>query len=215
MSLDSSPTPLITFDLGGVIVRLAASLDEAAAVSGIRLREAAQPERDGELSLLFNDWQRGRVTDEQFFDTWTDTIGRFDRSEAPKLSLGWIVEEYDGMLQLVGDLKQAGVALGCLSNTVSLHWAYVLGDRAKFPSMQLIDHAHASHLIGAMKPEPAIYRAYEQLTGTAGSGIVFFDDLPENVQGARECGWRAYRVAPWSDPATQMRTALKQIGVLP
>ena len=69
------------------------------------------------------------------------------------------------------------------------------------------------------KPDPAIYRALEEQSGGSGEEILFFDDLPENIDGAAKLGWRAVRVDPASEPADIISRALADhgvdVGVLP
>ena len=43
-----------------------------------------------------------------------------------------------------------------------------------------------------------------------GADVLFFDDLPDNVAGARSFGWRAALVDPTSDPVAQMRAHLRE-----
>lgn len=205
--------PLVTFDLGGVIVRLSRSLDEAASVSGIALRAAPRAE-DRKLASLFDQWQRGIIADQSFFEEWAACSGRFDASDAPRLSLGWLAGEHAGISGVLQELADAGVTMGCLSNTCAHHWEHMTTRADLFPSMQLLTHRHGSHQIGEMKPAPAIYRRYEQLTGRGPDEIVFFDDLEENVRGAQACGWTAVRIARDREPADQIREALASLGVL-
>lgn len=206
-------TPLVTFDLGGVIVRLSRSLEEAASVSGIALRATLHAE-DPRLSTLFNQWQKGLITDVVFFDEWAACSGRFDAGDAPRLSLGWLVGEYAGISELLEQLAETGVMMGCLSNTCAHHWQHAMSRPDLFPSMRLLTHRHGSHQIGEMKPDAMIYRRYEQLTGYASHEIIFFDDLEENVRGARECGWTAVRITRDREPAAQIREALTELKVI-
>jgi glucose-1-phosphatase len=204
--------PLIVFDIGGVIVRLSTSLEEAATRAGIVLRDATpDPAR---WSSLFVQWQSGQIADEPFFQQWAACVGRFDASEAQRLSLGWLQDEFEGIDALLQELEGKGLELGCLSNTTKHHWDFLMGDAGRYPSMRRLKHAHASHLIGAMKPDEKIYRAYEALTGRQPEDLVFFDDLERNVAGARACGWRAERIDPKAGPASQVRGHLEQWGLL-
>jgi FMN phosphatase YigB (HAD superfamily) len=204
--------PLLVFDIGGVIVRLSSSLEEAALRAGITLRDATpDPVR---WSSLFVKWQSGQIADEPFFTQWAECVGRFDASEAQRLSLGWLQDEYEGVEALLRELQGKGLELGCLSNTTKQHWDFLMGDAARYPSMRRLKHAHASHLIGAMKPDEKIYRAFERLTGRCAQDLVFFDDLERNVAGARACGWRAERIDPKGEPASQLREYLGQMALL-
>jgi FMN phosphatase YigB (HAD superfamily) len=203
---------LVTFDIGGVLVRLSTSLEEAARLAGVALRDAT-PDA-ARWSSLFVQWQSGQVADPLFFEQWAACVGRFDACDAAALSLGWLQEEYAGMEALVGELVSSGVATGCLSNTSAHHWDYLMEQRERYPSLGHIQHAHASHRIGAMKPHEVIYRAYEALTGYGPGEIVFFDDLQANVEAALRCGWRAVRVDPRGEPAALIRANLEQLGIL-
>ena len=46
--------------------------------------------------------------------------------------------------------------------------------------------------VGAIKPEPAIYRVLIERLGCAPEEIVFFDDLERNVSAARALGIKAF-----------------------
>mgnify|MGYP000851656597 CR=1 FL=1 len=205
--------PLITFDLGGVIVRLSRYLEEAATVAGVSLRPA-HPTHNPELPPVFDQWQRGQISDPEFFQRWAAGSGRFDVDDAPRLSLGWLAGEYEGVASLIAELRASGVTTGCLSNTCAHHWAHMTTRRDLFPAIAMLEHQHGSHLLGEMKPDPDIYRTYERLTGRNPQDIVFFDDLEANIQGARDCGWNAIRVMPDREPARQMRETLAELGLL-
>lgn len=60
---------------------------------------------------------------------------------------------------------------------------------------ELLPRRFFSCRLGTMKPEPAYFRAVEADLGLTGEQILFVDDKPENVAGARHCGWRADHVA--------------------
>jgi FMN phosphatase YigB (HAD superfamily) len=53
----------------------------------------------------------------------------------------------------------------------------------------------------------------ERATGHGPEEILFFDDLPENIDGARAAGWRAVLIDPDGDPAAQVMTALDKAGL--
>lgn len=75
-----------------------------------------------------------------------------------------------------------------LSNTCETHVAWI---RARFPDvLPLFDHCVLSNEVGLLKPDLAIYRHVEGLTGQAPEAHLFFDDRTDNVQAAREAGWQ-------------------------
>ena len=58
---------------------------------------------------------------------------------------------------------------------------------------------YVSHEIGARKPEAAAFRAVVADMGMAPQRILFFDDIAENVAGARACGVCAVQVKTAGD----------------
>ena len=58
---------------------------------------------------------------------------------------------------------------------------------------------YVSHEIGARKPEAAAFRAVVADMGMAPQRILFFDDIAENVAGARACGIAAVQVRTAGD----------------
>ena len=104
-----------------------------------------------------------------------------------------------------------------LSNTNPWHWDRQLtsaeGLERRFPALGRIEQRHASHLLGEVKPDPAVYAAFEQATGYAPAALLFFDDQPKNVDGARAAGWSAELIDPAGDTAAQMLDALDRYGI--
>jgi FMN phosphatase YigB (HAD superfamily) len=87
------------------------------------------------------------------------------------------------------------------------------GPAAAYPSLHRVRHRFASHLLGARKPDRAVFERVEAATGRAGRDVLFFDDLEENVAAARAAGWRAALVDPLGDPAALALEVLSREGV--
>jgi glucose-1-phosphatase len=71
----------------------------------------------------------------------------------------------------------------------------------------LLDHfseLYLSSTIGLRKPDKAVYDHVVQAIGVPASRIVFFDDLAENVDGARACGLKAVHVKSSEDVAATL-----------
>jgi putative hydrolase of the HAD superfamily len=68
--------------------------------------------------------------------------------------------------------------------------------------------------MGLVKPDQRIYRAFEAATETTPSEIVFFDDLVENIESARACGWNAVHIDHTGDTAAQILAGLRAHGAL-
>ena len=57
-----------------------------------------------------------------------------------------------------------------------------------------------------LKPDPRAFRQAAAELGLPAEQIVFLDDMPPNVEGARRVGMTAVRV-PWDDPGPAIDTA--------
>ncbi len=51
--------------------------------------------------------------------------------------------------------------------------------------------AHLSHELGAEKPDLESYLMVAERAGLPPESLLFFDDLPANVERARRAGWQA------------------------
>lgn len=181
----------LLFDWGGVLQRtvdrgprrdLAAELG----ISEQALEEAvfgAPPWEAASLGRLSADaawaaivaavgWEAGRVDEfvERFF-------------------AGDVVDE--ALVALIRALRAAGTPVGLLSNA--------LPDRAGAASRAgcwgmagLFDAQVFSYQVGALKPDPATYRAALEALGAHAAETLFVDDAPANVAGARAVGLQAH-----------------------
>ena len=112
----------------------------------------------------------------------------------------------DEMLQLALRLKHH-YRVYLLSNTGALHWQHIV------PRFQLDQYCHdmlASYEVGAMKPAAAIFQAAEQRFELKAQSTVFIDDIADNVEGARRCGWQGIHHTNSTDTLRH----LAQLGVI-
>ncbi|MEM7623189.1 MAG: HAD-IA family hydrolase [Planctomycetota bacterium] len=211
----TAPVSLVCFDWGGVLLRICRSLQEGVRAAGLDIRPVPE---DPDLyyvrrgaSLAF---QKGEIGEAEFFEETRRSLrGVYSVDEIALVHDAWLLGEYPGVDRLVNDLHATGVATGVLSNTNARHWARRERD---FPTCGRMRHGHASHLLGLAKPDPAIYTAFAETTGMDGREreILFFDDLPENIDAAQAAGWRGVVVDHTGDTARQMRAELQASGVL-
>jgi 2-haloacid dehalogenase len=106
-------------------------------------------------------------------DMRTRWLDMFERSE----------EMFDLARGLMSDYR-----VYLLSNAGDLHWQHF---ERLYGLDSLVHGACASFRVGAIKPSADIYRKAEAMFGLDPAMTVFIDDLPENVVGARACGWNA------------------------
>lgn len=202
---------MVVFDAGGVLVRICRSWREACAAAGVAFHEpVATPEGMAARKAVVQRYELGRLSCEEYFETLAAaTNGMYAPAEVRRVHESWILGDYPGVAALIEGLGARGVRTGLLSNTNATHWRDLIGRR----SIQLIDHPHASHLLGMAKPAAEIYHAFAARVGRPAGELLFFDDLAENVAAARAAGWRAVQVDHTGDPSAQMHRALADIGI--
>jgi HAD superfamily hydrolase (TIGR01509 family) len=94
-----------------------------------------------------------------------------------------------------------------LSNTNELH---ALHFRRQFAdTLAHFDVLVLSHEVGLRKPCPDIYLHCQKLVHAAPQQCMFIDDLPDNIEAARTCGWRGIVYRRGLD----LRSALNEIGI--
>lgn len=121
-------------------------------------------------------------------------------------------DEYPGVAGIFDVIEAAGVDTGILSNTNATHWQRLLnlsGGVPEYPSLLRARHPHASFLLRLAKPDPRIFRAFEERSGHGPQEILFFDDRAENVDGARAAGWTAEIVTGERSPVAQILATLR------
>jgi putative hydrolase of the HAD superfamily len=109
-------------------------------------------------------------------------------------------------VRLMEDIKAAGFKLGILSN---MPQDFLDLARKIYPVFSLPHVGIFSCETGSVKPEPAIYRTLITALGCSPGEIVFFDDMPVNVEGAAAVGIRSFL---WQD-AEAARILLRQFHV--
>jgi putative hydrolase of the HAD superfamily len=115
-----------------------------------------------------------------------------------------------GTIELMTDAKAAGLRVGALTNDMTAFHGPEWVTRQEH--LKLFDVIVDASLTGVMKPDPAAFRAGIEALGLPAEQIVFLDDMPWNVEGARRAGMTAVRV-PWDDPAPAIDTARDLLGL--
>jgi glucose-1-phosphatase len=141
----------------------------------------------------------GKIEDAAYFDSLRDSLG-IGISDAQFLE-GWnaiFTGEMPGIAPL---LKRAAgrLPLYAFSNTNRPHVEYFSKEYA-----DVLGHFRElflSSTIGLRKPDAAAYDHVVKAIGVPASRIVFFDDLADNIAGARACGLTAVHVTSPDDVA--------------
>ncbi len=118
-----------------------------------------------------------------------------------ELRLAWndVFEPNPPMLDFVRECPRPRFLL---SNTNQPHVEWI---RERYPDVfPLFDHLVLSHEVGVRKPDPAIYRHLESISGQPPDRHVFIDDLTRNVKGACDVGWHGIRFQGVEDCLRQL-----------
>ena len=205
----------VCFDLGGVLVRIARSWEDACRRAGVDLSHATAADWERHRALMLR-YETGELDEAGYLREAPACVGGGDRVTAAqivKVFDAWLLGMYPGAAELLTQLRARGLKTGCLSNTNARHWGSLTRLLEYRPLLEL-DFRLASHELHAMKPDERAYRRAEEVTGFRGSAILFFDDKRENVEAARAVGWKAEVVDRADDAVPQIREQLARHGVL-
>jgi len=207
--MTNSSIRLVCFDLGGVLVRICRDWPEAITAAGLPLRPSpiSDPKHMDLLRTLMIDFGTGRIDLGQFASSASAALQHaYTSDEVIRIHHAVLLSEYEGVDRAIDRIHQTDLVTACLSNTNHAHW-----DRmSEFPAVMKLRHRLASHEMGLHKPDVAIYRSLEQSLGFTGSEILFFDDLPENVEAARTIGWDAVHIDHTGSTSQQIEAALRE-----
>jgi len=198
------PPEAVFLDLGNVVVRwhpdrLCANLARLAGVEAARVAALLA------TSPLDPAYVEGRIDTAEFRDGLGAALGV--RLDAASFAAAWTdVFERDLAMEALVEELAAVVPTYALSNTNALHFEWLL---AHVPILGAFRAVVASHRLGAQKPDPRVYAHAAAVAGHRGEALLFVDDIPANVAGARAAGWRAW---PFTGEAA-LRRALAEAGL--
>ena len=221
-SLPHNQSPdLIVFDLGRVLVQIVDDLADAAArtgrdhLPGFAGDLSAHTRRGGdpEVLKLLTGYETGGVTTRVYNTKIAERTG-VTADDIAAVHNAVLVRTFEGLPALLDRLERSAVRTACLSNTNAAHWAR-MGDPADpaFVPLDRLDFRFASHQIGWAKPAPEAYGYVESATRVSPGGILFFDDLAENVAAGKQRGWRTELVPRLDNPLPWVTERLAAYGV--
>jgi len=149
----------------------------------------------------------GKISDEAYFDSLRASLG-VELSDAQFLE-GWnaiFAGEMPGIAPLLARAA-ASLPLYAFSNTNAPHVEHFSKTYADL--LGCFREVYLSSAIGLRKPDAAAYDHVVNAIGVPAARIVFFDDLAENVEGARARGLLAVHVRSSADVAA----ALDALGI--
>jgi FMN phosphatase YigB (HAD superfamily) len=220
---DGNGIRLVCFDLGGVLVRICHGWRNACAAAGLDVRSREGLDVDAVWRQVAHEHELGVLTKARWAETLSASLhDLYSGDELCKIHDAILGGEYDDVGSIVDRLHRAGVMTACLSNTNEDHWSRMLrrgahasGVKTDYPAVRRLEQRFASHLLGFAKPDEAIFRAVETVTGRRPNEILFFDDGPKNVEAARRMRWNAELIDPAAETAPQILAHLEQYRLVP
>jgi epoxide hydrolase-like predicted phosphatase len=196
---------LLLFDLGGVLVDWAGPSE-----LGQYLRTPSTP---AEILKRWVDcphtgeFERGALASqewaERFVRDWGVTL---EPEEFLKVFRMMTRRVLPGARELLDALRPR-FRVAALSNSNQLHWER---NTNELKVLELFEFAIASHEVRLCKPDPAIYKLAIERSGVPADAIMFFDDLPVNVEAACALGMHGRQVKG----VEGIRTSLIKDGIL-
>jgi putative hydrolase of the HAD superfamily len=169
-------------DWGGVLTsNLFASFSDFCQAEGLEpdtIRRRFREDRACRQLLI--DLETGRMSEEEFEPQFAGLLGVDRLALIDRLFAGSQPDEE--MLAAVARVRGAGVKTGLISNS----WGTRRYDRRLLK--ELFDGVVISGEVGIRKPAPEIYAMGAERIGVPPADCVFVDDLPFNLEPARELG---------------------------
>lgn len=214
----ASPIAAVCFDFGGVFIDSPFAAVAAAA-------ERLHVPEDELLELVFGDYdrdgdhpwhrlERGEITFEAAnveiealaVAAGHDEVKPIDVLMA--LATGYRVRDF--MVELVRDLRAAGVRTGIITNNIA-----EFGEmwREMIPVDELFDDIVDSSEVAMRKPDPAIYLLACERLGVAPEATLFIDDHRGNVVAAEAVGMGAVWAGHSWESAQAAATSLRSLAL--
>ena len=206
-------------DLGGTVFRsgseMMALLGEAepATRDVVARRGPLGPERDD----LWERMIRSEITERDYWQRRSDEVGG-------ALGRDWPITEFMHLLyaqageeiirpaaaELAADARAAGHKVGVLTNDLrAFHGETAM---ASHPFLRDVDALVDASVTGILKPDPRAYALGAEALDTDPGDIVFVDDMPWNIEGARKAGMIAVELN-LTDPDRAFAEAADALGL--
>lgn len=214
-----APTRALLLDLGGTVFRCGSEMmgrygEHRPAVRDVVARRGPLgPEHDP----LWDAMLAAEITEREYWGRRAAEVGRALGEEwdvrhfmHELYSLPGVELMRPGAADLIADARAAGHRVGVLSNDlVAFH-----GDAAlsRHPFLAAVDALVDGSVTGVLKPDPQAYALAAEQLGAPPTDIVFVDDMPWNVEGARAAGMIALQL-DLTDPAAVFDAARTALGL--
>ena len=207
----ASRPAIVVFDLGGVIVEILRSPQEALAAAGMSDAGSVVITDRESYDTLNAAYQSGHLSLDEFLSR---TSGLMEPSVEPAFLVNAhdqiLVREYPGAVEVIDSLHAMDIATCVLSNTCARHWTRL----ELFPAVKKATRngCFLSFELGCVKPQTSIFQALENELGLTGQDICFLDDSAENVAASLSFGWQAVQVSHARKDSAALKEDLQGFG---
>ncbi|MFA7504509.1 MAG: HAD family phosphatase [Burkholderiaceae bacterium] len=196
--IDTNVVRVLLFDLGGVLIEIDPQRSyehwaRAARLDPMLLRGRTICKDD------FMRHERGEISEPAFFEALRTRLGL--QLDDAAMAAGWNARLGKAIPAARAQLERAAAMrpVYLFSNSNRTHREHWTARHSKM--LTIFADSFISCDIGRRKPEPKAFLDVATLIGCAPGQILFFDDLVENVEGARLAGLQAVRVREPADIA--------------
>ncbi len=203
---EHGPVRALLFDLGGVVI----NFDFGGAFRLWASRAGCEPSELAERFAIdepYEQHERGEIPASTYFAALRHSLA-IDLPDEDFVE-GWN-DVYLGVIPGMSEtlsVAQRHVPLYAFTNSNPTHksvWEHLYAS-----DLQPFAAVFVSSDIGARKPDPDAFILVATRMGCAPEDVLFFDDAPENIEGARAAGMRGVVVTSIRD----VHRALSRIGI--
>lgn len=197
----------LLFDLGGVLLNIDFNL-AFQAWKKWTLLPIEELQSRFKMDEAYKKHERGEIGYSEYFEHLRDVLGL--QASDSEIALGWnaiFVDEIDETLNYISKVRSR-IPCFAFTNSNPTHRDYWF---SKYPRVvSSFDKIFVSSDLRLRKPERRSFEAISDATGIGLGAMLFFDDLEENVVGAKNAGMPAILVKNHTD----VKHALVEIGAL-
>lgn len=174
----------IVFDLGNTLIKFDHN------IAAKKVRDISSAPYDTIYQTFFDSphtraFEKGEVPGDEFYSGIKEALG-LGLSYADFIPI-WngIFWADDASCAIARRLKTAGYRLFLLSNVNSLHFEHI---KSEFDIIKIFDEVILSYLVGAIKPDKAIFDDVIRRAGGDRTGMLYIDDREDLVKEALTMG---------------------------
>lgn len=202
MCLNLAMIKAITFDLDGVYFPNGkANFIKALGELGVSEDEAKRVFlKSDQMNKLY---KNRKMTDEEF---WSWAAQEWELDKTPQELIDLLIAGYDVDEEVISIVKKARAngykTLVCSNNFK----ARIDGLQKKFGFLDNFDASVYSYEVGENKPSKVIFQELVRRSGVEPESIVFADDNPDNLAGAKEIGITTFLYEGFDKFVEQLRS---------